>query len=366
MAPYSARQSLGAFPAALPAHISHQNIGARVETVGSVGMTEQNLMNHFAAQLATPGLWDFPGADMVPRLIAECFELSFEIDCGYPARQRFGTTEPILEGTLLRRDNHYRVAYRGEFFDPPKDGDCLLQAVLMLYNLQFPAYYQAFNFYRAISAGLIPSRVMARYPYLPSFTEANIALSQRLNATTRQEMRTQLAHFVLTRMSGETKGALLEAMRGDNYQIAMQRQTKPAIQRKIRLHHDGVSLGTNHKSKKLVKSLSLLKKWAATSTVEKAHTRFSEFVRQHDSLVTRMDRYIDRNGTLTLLGRQRLAHSDGTRVFRKCTDEDILGWLKQKQDGCDEIIQSYADRHNLYACSFYYSVRRYLKKHPND
>lgn len=361
IAPYYVRRSLDDFPAAWQTQLLHQDIAAQSVAMTPTMMAEQNLLNNFAAQIATPGLWNFSGADMVPRLIAERFDLSFEIDCGHGVRQRLGTAEPLLEGTLLRRDDHYQVAYHGECFDLPKDGDCLLHAVLLLHSLQSPELCQAFNLYRAIFAGRVPSWVAAQYPHLLSVNAANIAFGRTIHAAVRQTMRIQLAYFVLNRMSGETRNALLETIRGDIHQISMQRQQKPAREKKGKLHHDRPCRHESHRTKMIAQRLSLIKEWVAKSPEEKARTQFAEFARQRGSNKG-IHVYINKNGELTVMGKQRLAREDGTRTFRKHTEEDILTWLKKKKDGHAESMIGYADRHHFYAKNFICSVHSYLKK----
>lgn len=350
-----------AVPLAQQAQFLHQEIAAQSVAMASTMMAEQNLLNNFAVQIATPGLWNFPGADMVPRLIAECFNLSFEIDCGYGVRQRLGTAEPLLEGTLRRRDDHYQVVYRDQCFDVPKDGDCLLQAMLLLSNFQSPRFYKAFHFYRAIFSGLAPSSVAAQHLHLPSVNAANMGLGTRLNVATRQAMRTQLAYFVLNNPSAETRSALLEAIRGDIHQISMQRQQKSTREKKGKLHHDGPYRNESHRTKVITHRLSLIKEWVAKSPEEKVCIRFAEFARQRGS-TKGIHAYVNKSGELTTIGRQRLAREDGTRTFRKHTKEDILTWLKKKKDGHTESMVRYADRHHFYAKNFICAVHSYLRK----
>lgn len=361
IAPYYVRQSLRDFPKALQAPLLHQEIAAQSVAIAPTMMAEQNLLNNFAAQIATPGLWNFPGADMVPRLIAECFNLNFEIDCGHGVRQRFGTAEPLLEGTLLLRDDHYQVVYRDQCFDVPKDGDCLLQAVLLLSNFQSPRFYKAFHFYRALFTGLAPSAVTAQHLHLPPVNAANMGLGNRLNVATRQAMRTQLAYFVLNNPSAETRSALLEAIRGDIHQISMQRQKKSTREKKGKLHHDGPYRDKSHRTKVTAQRLSLIKEWVAKLPEEKACIRFAEFARQRDS-GKGVHAYVNKSGELTTIGRQRLAGEYGTRTSRKHTKEDILTWLKKKEDGHAESMVHYADRHHFYAKNFICAVYSYLRE----
>lgn len=360
-APYYLGQWPGGFSAAAQAQFSCQDIAAWAVAHHIDAMDRQNLINHFAAQIAVPGLWNFPGADMVPRLIAECFDLCFEIDCGHHARQRFGTRGHVLEGVLLQRHDHYKVAYRGEIFDVPKDGDCLLHAMLLLHSFQFPEHYQTFNFYQAILSGRAPGAVNAQHLQLPLVNQENVASGREISTTARQAMRAQLADFVLNRMSVETRNALLEAIRGDIHQIHMQNQTRPTTKKKMALPYDN-----HHSDSKLLtisaKNLSLLKEWCAIPAEERKRIKFFNFAQQHGVSVTRVSKYIYRNGELTIAGKQRLAYENGTRSFQKCTERDILDWLEKKKDS-DENIASYADRHNLYAHSFAFAVRSYVKKH---
>ena len=362
--PYSLGQWQGPFSVAAQVPFSCQDIAAWAVAHHVDVMDRQNLINHFAAQIAVPGLWNFPGADMVPRLIAECFDLNFEIDCGHHARQRFGTTGRVLEGVLLQRHDHYQVAYRGEIFDVPKDGDCLLHAMLLLHSFQFPEYYQTFNFYQAIFSGRAPDEVKAQHLQLPLVNQENVTSGREISITARQAMRAQLADFVLNRMSIETRNVLLEAIRGDIHQIHMQNQTRRTTKRKMALPDDNPCSGSKL-LKISAKNLSLLKEWCAIPAEERKRIKFFDFACQHGVSVTQVSKYIYRNGELTIAGQQRLAYENGTRNFKKCTEKDILGWLEQKKGG-HENISSYADRHNLYVPSFAFSVRYHLKKHKSS